>query len=443
MNPPKLNLSKAHAVQSPVIHGQSATKGTVSNDRQLTGSIAVGEPPALPLRVLYYSHTADVSGAEISLLLTISHMPKADSILVAPLGELLKRAERQGIHCRAVSSFRARMTSNPVGLLRGIVGTVAAGLELRRVVGEVKPDVIHANSIRAGLIATVAAVGKEKTCQVVWHVRDNLAENLPGRVIRRVAGWRVNAVFAISTAIQENFATTAKLRRKTVVAHNGIDVSQPTGVSLRGEFGVPEAAFVIAAVGQIAPWKRQMDAVVSFSEFHRQVPRSELWIVGEPKFRRENVEYERQLREAVTTSGLSNNVRFLGFREDVMNVMNSADVLLVTSDNEPFGRVIIEAMLASKPVIGTRGGGVPEIIEHERTGILVNTGDTTAMTRALARLHEDRRWARELGRSGRDRVLHRFSIQSTTECIYRVYLQHVFAKGREYLHEAVYRFGGQ
>lgn len=361
-----------------------------------------------PLKVMFYSHSGEVSGAEISLLLTIEHLHGVKALLVAPEGELLQRARNKGLAVRPIRSHRARMSRNILVLLRGLIGTWTAGRELRRIIRGESPQIVHANSIRAGLIAWTAVWGLNT--RLLWHVRDNLSHGMVGMVIRRIASIRVDGVFAISSAILNDFASFSKLRRKSMVLYNGVDVSQNAGVSIRDEFGVSADTFVIAVVGQIAPWKRQYDAIQAFQVLQESIPRSELWIVGTPKFREENQSYEAQLRSAVSQAGLDNKVRFLGFRNDMMNVMTSIDVLLIPSDCEPFGRVIIEAMLAGKPVVGTNSGGIPEIVLNGHTGYLVGVGDTLMMVTHLTGLYKDKPTAIQYGARGRSRVCEDFSI---------------------------------
>lgn len=364
------------------------------------------------LRVLFYSHSGDVSGAEISLLLTIQHLKMTHTTLAAPEGDLLNRAQTEGIETVTVRSHRARMSNNPVHTLRGVVGTLIAGFQLRRVVRQNRPDIVHANSIRAGLIALVGTFGTK--VPLAWHVRDHLPHNVIGRSIRWLAERYIAAVFVISDAIAQNFSSTPSLRDKTKVIYNGIPLGMPApGGRLRDELKTNSDCFVVGVVGQITPWKRQADALSAFTRFCQRMPHSELWIVGSPKFRRENETYFESLKRTAKKSGMEEHIRFLGHRDDIPEVMQAIDVLLVPSENEPFGRVVIEAMLAGKPVIGTRGGGIPEIIRDGETGFLVDIGDTRTMDQLLQWISCSDNLRRRLGESGRLRCLDQFSIETT------------------------------
>lgn len=371
------------------------------------------------MKILYYNHSDEMSGAEISLLLTISHMPHfIKSVLAAPRGELLNEAGKRGIAIYPIKSFRARLSKGLLTTFVGVIGTFIAGLRLRKLVKEVNPDVVHANSIRAGLISVIGVFGKKK--MLVWHVRDNLPNNIIGTLIRTVARFKVDAIIAISHAICRNFTNgESALRKKTMVVHNGVNTSV-VGRPIRGELGTSEKKFVIGVVGQIAPWKRQVDAIRVYSQFVLEHPNSELWIVGEPKFSQENVDYMRKLKVLVGQLDLNQNIRFLGQRNDVMNVMHSIDVLLIPSENEPFGRVVIEAMLAGKPVVGTNSGGIPEIVLDEKTGLLYKVGSLETVHKKLGRLVAEE-VAQKMGATGRARIKELFSINETCRKICLIY----------------------
>lgn len=387
-----------------------------------------------PLKVLFYSHSGEVSGAEISLLLTMIHIQGVNALLAAPEGELLQRARNKGLEVRPIRSHRARMSRNPLDLVGGIIGIVVAGVRLRLLISAESPDILHANSIRAGLIALIGTCWTGTT--TVWHVRDNLPMNVVGRMIRRIAATQAAGVITISHAVRDNFSKAERLRKKTFVVYNGIPVdvlpTQPTD-SLRDNLAVSSSSFVVGVVGQIALWKRQADAIQAFALFSKNYPDSKLWIVGSPKFRSENTAYYESLQAQSRQLGLQARIRFLGFQPDVTRVMDAIDVLLVPSENEPFGRVVIEAMLAGKPVIGTRGGGIPEIIVDGETGILVNQGDISAMSVALQEMFRSPHLRRVFGDSGRERCLMRFSIDRTCAEIEDVYRSLMIAQERTVL----------
>ena len=372
-------------------------------------------------RVMYYNHYGEMGGAEISLLLTASHMPNASVILVAPEGSLLDAARKRSIPVVAVKSFTARIRKNILVLAIGAFGTWRAGMELRRLVKTYKPDIVHANSVRAGLIGMFATT--RLPVKLVWHVRDQVPQSRIGWAIRKAAGYGTDAIITISEAIKESFSSSDNLSAITTVVHNGIEVqTTPKSLNIRKSLGIDNDKFVVGVVGQIALWKRQMDAVHAFYSFAQDHPDTYLLIVGEPRFRRENYEYEKQLRYIVGALGIGERVIFLGYRTDIPAIMNTLNVLLIPSNNEPFGRVVIEAMMAGVPVIGTDAGGIPEIIgRNQQAGILVPVGDVGSMTVALNKLFNDRQLIRTMGDRGKELVKTRFDIRVTCEKISKVY----------------------
>jgi len=125
-------------------------------------------------------------------------------------------------------------------------------------------------------------------------------------------------------------------------------------------------------------------------------------------------EYEAQLSQQVRDLGLEGCVEFLGFCEDVASAIHSLDIVVHASIlEEPFGRVITEGMLGSKPVVATRGGGVPEIVLDEVTGLLVPMGDVAGMAEAVCKLVADPALRLRMGSAGKQRVLEHFTTEQT------------------------------
>ena len=168
--------------------------------------------------------------------------------------------------------------------------------------------------------------------------------------------------------------------------YNGIDPSPFEAVTaaevddLRRELGL-EGVQVVGAFGRITPWKGQnvlLEALPYLPDVHALV-------VGEAKS--EERTYAEALRQQSKDLGLEDRVHFVGFRRDIPQLMRLSDVVVHTSvAPEPFGRVVVEGMLASRPVVATRGGGVLEIIDDGDNGVLVPPGDPNALAEVLTRL---------------------------------------------------------
>jgi glycosyltransferase involved in cell wall biosynthesis len=146
----------------------------------------------------------------------------------------------------------------------------------------------------------------------------------------------------------------------------------------------------------------------------RELPATQFWIVGEGRLRAE-------LEAAASRNGSLPNVRFLGFRRDVADLMHSIDVMALPSHREPCALVYIEAALAHKPIVACRAGGAPESIADGQTGLLVPVADSKAIADALLTLLTNRTRAAQLGRAGHERARELFGWErfiSTLEGVY-------------------------
>jgi glycosyltransferase involved in cell wall biosynthesis len=389
------------------------------------------------MRIAFYNHTSTISGAEISLLLTAKHLTNAHPILFAPEGELLQRARSQGLDVVALPSFRARMTKNPFLLIIYVIGMLWAGWRLALLMKQSRVDLIHANSIRAGIMAGLFRWYHR--LPVVWHLRDMPPQGYIGKLVRKFAGSTAQALIGISESVIQGIDHPSVAGRCHLV-HNGVELRsfsaearQVIRERIRLELRTPQDARVLAIIGQITPWKRQEDAIEAFASLVREERNAVLWIVGEAKFRQENERYLDKLQEKVKSLHLEDKVVFTGFREDVLEICCVADLLLLCSDNEPFGRVIIEAMSQGTPVVGTRGGGVPEIIQHGMSGFLYEIGNIEELTHCIRQVLDDEIVWSTLSHNGQEQAKERFSITQTSQKIELIYQQLLARPGVELL----------
>jgi glycosyltransferase involved in cell wall biosynthesis len=181
----------------------------------------------------------------------------------------------------------------------------------------------------------------------------------------------------------------------------------------------------LGVVGQITPWKGQDMALRALSALAERHPRLRLLVVGEAKFlsrstRLDNRSYLAELHELASAGRLAGRVRFLGERSDVPTIMSALDALLVPSHDEPFGRVVVEAMAAGTPVIASASAGPAEIVEHGVSGLLAPADDVHAWSKAVERLVTDERAYRELVDRGRVRSAD-FSISAHAQRVLAVY----------------------
>lgn len=195
---------------------------------------------------------------------------------------------------------------------------------------------------------------------------------------------------------------------KVRIVYNGFDPAKAVAhdpgraARLRTELGLgPEP--LVGLFGRLSEWKGQhvfLDAIAAMDGVQAV-------IVGGALFGQDA--YETRIREQASRLGLDGRVRFLGFRSDVPELMASMDAVAHTSVvAEPFGRVVVEAMMCGRPVVATRGGGVTEIIRDGETGLLVPPGDASALAAALGCILSQPALAERLAQQGREDVSRRF-----------------------------------
>jgi glycosyltransferase involved in cell wall biosynthesis len=194
------------------------------------------------------------------------------------------------------------------------------------------------------------------------------------------------------------------------LVYNGIDPGRFDAVDddairkQRQELGLADVPLV-GVFSRISPWKGQHVLIGAL----RRLPGVHALLVGDAIFGEEA--YRDELKKLVKEADVSDRVHFLGNRSDVAALMQMTDIVVHTSvAPEPFGRVIVEGMLARKPVVATAAGGAAEIVRDGSTGVLVRPGDAEALAKALRRLLADPNLALRFGAAGRQVATKEFSL---------------------------------
>ena len=295
---------------------------------------------------------------------------------------------------------------------------------LRRLILTVAPDVIHANSARAGIVATLAARGTGT--QVIWHVHDTLPMHPLSTAVRAFAFFSGNTRFiAVSRSTAMHFQGRFPFGARMLAIHNGVDLSrfpvkQPGISEFRRSIGLSQEDFLVCAVGQICARKGLLELIDALARIRYQARSIHLAVVGKVVFRHEE-EYLKCLCCATERSGLQDRVHFTGELSNVSPVLQAADLLILNSHDEPFGLVLIEAMASGTPVLAARVGGVPEIVTDSENGWLVEKGDTQALAARLLDLSQRKDQLEHVTQRALQEVRLRFSIDRFLQEIERFY----------------------
>ena len=383
------------------------------------------------MKVLFYNHTAQVSGAERVLLLLLARLNRQTfaRVVICPAdGPLKEMVSELGVPCYEVDGLKARFTWRIDHLVRYLASFWRLISQVRAHVRRVNPDLIHANSVRAGLVATAATIGLHTP--VIWHAHDMLPRHPLSTAIRLVVLCSARTrVIAISRAVAGRFRghvlRSAKACASMIVIHNAVDSEEfyPDAASrqkTRNDLNLSDADQAIGIIGQLTPRKGQLELLQAFAFVLQQLPQAKLIIVGAPLFNRDE-EYFRCLTETAQAQGVAEQVRFLGARADIRAITGALDLLVVNSLVEPFGLVVLEAMACGTPVLATAVDGIPEIIRHGEDGWLVPSRDKKALASAIVDLINQPQLRAKLSAAGLEKVRSHFTVEKYIAAVEEFY----------------------
>ena len=319
-------------------------------------------------RVLLVSNRADdMGGGEFSLLLLLEGLVEggqATPVLAVPApGEVSNRAADLGIEIVELPLPRIRFQPwrLPLAIDRA-----------KQVIEAVGPEVVHANGSRAMLIAGSAAA--KRGIPTIWHVRVEGSDPLDRRLLRKAS-----AIVTPSRAVAARFP-----EGDPQVVYNPVAIPEiPTGEPDPLDWIVPadEESWLILVVGEISPNKGQDRVLEGLLRLQTERP-WHLLIAGEGIGGEKS--FVRQLAGRAWDSGVGDRVHFLGFREDISQIMLRADLIVQASRSEGFGRVYVEAMAHGIPTVVTDAGGLAELFELTGYGWQAGQGSAEELSVAIA-----------------------------------------------------------
>lgn len=366
-------------------------EGVVQRHRAVLREAVAPEVAARPMRVVYLDHVAQLSGGEIALLRLLPHLdevqphvilaedgPFADSLVQAGIStEVLAMGETaRGLRKRNVTAAAlpgAAIVSTATYIVR-------LAIRLRRL----RPDLVHTNSLKAGLYGSVAA--RLAGVPMIWHVRDRISEDyLPKPAVRLVK----LMTRRLTSAVIANSRSTMKTLDAAVEPIVLYSVF-PDALTLPDSQEPRDRDQVtVGMIGRLAPWKGQDLFLRAFAEAFPS-GRERCVLVGSAMFGDDEQDYEARLHDLTRELGIEDRVEFRGFRTDVWAELARLDILVHASlTPEPFGQVILEGMAAGVPVVAADAGGPAEIVHDGVNGVLYPMGDRSALAGALKDLAHD------------------------------------------------------
>src|ERR1035437_4524960 len=270
------------------------------------------------MKILFYSHTGQVSGAEKVLLLALKRLDRnrIHPVAVCPDGDLASEITALGIEVSIIPPLEARFTGRVDKFIKYLSSLFASVTHLRSTILGSGADAVHSNSIRAGIVALFATTGTQ--LPVFWHTQDELKCHPASTVIRLLVACSSRLkLIAVSEATATSFrgrVLSIGKPRPIRVIHNGIELERylfdPANRSrIREELQIPADEFVIGIVGQITPRKGQLELIRTFARTRRQMPNATLLIIGSPMFNKDHAFLET-LKKTVNRLNLSDRVKF-------------------------------------------------------------------------------------------------------------------------------------
>jgi glycosyltransferase involved in cell wall biosynthesis len=336
------------------------------------------------MKILFLDQSGKPGGAELCLLDTA--LPHRETSLVGLFadGDFRKLLEQAQVPVQVLTT-EAIAVRKDSSLLQGL-SSVGSLLPLINKVAQLSRDydIIYANTQKALVVGALASWLSK--CPLVYHLHDILSADHFSSVNRRLAITLANRfarlVIANSEASRSAFLAEGG-RSRVEVVYNGFKPElyqnpEPNPAQMRQQLGL-ENCFVVGHFSRLSPWKGQHVLIEALTNCPEDVV---ALLVGDALFGEQA--YVEQIHQQVEQLGLQERVKFLGFRSDVIPLMSTCDLVAHTSTApEPFGRVIVEAMLCGRPVVAAQAGGAIELVENNQTGWLIPPGEPTKLASVI------------------------------------------------------------
>ena len=358
----------------------------------------------------------DKGGSAENTYLTLIGLSRAgyDLILVTGPSDESQSGEREREAVRA-NLERAERAGIRIVRIRGLVrnmkpgGDLSAFLELLRVVRVEKPRIVHTHTSKAGILGRWAAwlcrvpvIVHTPHGHVFWGYFGPLETKLYVTLEKITARITDRIIALTGQERDDHLRFRVAPPEKFVTIHSGVDLSRFDAAlydrsKIRIELDIPPGDLVVGTAGRLTPVKGHVHLIAAAAKILAVHPDTTFVLLGDG-------ELKGRLIEQAEALGLAGKVRFPGWRPDVAAVMSAFDVFVLPSLNEGMGRVLVEAMALSKPVVASRTGGIKDLVADGSNGLLVPPGDAGDLADAILRLLGDAAMRAAMGGEGRRRA---------------------------------------
>ncbi|MFA6448167.1 MAG: glycosyltransferase [bacterium] len=367
-----------------------------------------------PLNILYLLPELTVGGVETHVLALSGGMKKMghNVVVVSNGGALVPRLEESGIEHITLPVHR----KSPI-TVRDMASRV------RKLVDERGIDVVHAHSRVPAWIAHYAV--RDGRAAFIITAHGQYAPHIGSRVM--ALGDRI---ICVSRVVLDHMADKLGADRDRMrVVYNGINIEEATrdfevrrpAADVKKELGIPEGAPVIGSIGRLTMTKGLRFFVDALRQVKNRVPGVKAILVGDGPLRKE-------LQDRAAELGMAEDLIFTGVRTDIYDLLGIMDVYVVSSLYEGFPMGCLEAMSTHVPIVATRVGGIPEMLENNRTALLAEPKDSATLSDNIARLLEDRGFAAKLTEGGYHDIVSKFSQRKMVSDVLEIYYETLRSK---------------
>lgn len=367
------------------------------------------------LRVLFVSHDSDMYGAQQCLanfLMNVDRHVISPYVVCPYKGPLVEILERHDIPVFVRSlqhwvtsgkQINANYMTRLSGFLRGLrhrVWAIAHLIESHNI------DVVYTNTCTCIEGALAAKITKRPH---VWHLHEIVRSNRELRAL--LPQWALNLIIPLlSTRVLVNSRFVADAYRtppaatKTYLVYNGINLSQfqrarPVDNPIFDQLHLSPKTKMVAIIGALHPRKGITTFIDAAAIVKANIDNVIFLVIGSG-----SSEFTNRLQNHVAEKALTGCVHFLGWRNDINEILAVADLLVVAAEQEPFGLTIVEAMASGMPVVATRSGGPEEIVLDGKTGLLVSPAKPQELAEGIIKVLQDGVLAKAFGSAGRERA---------------------------------------
>ena len=378
------------------------------------------------MRVFFVSHVSEKYGGGRSLLDLIDGLLRRgiECYVVMPRqGPLMKEFKDRHIEC-GILPIKSWAFSGKMSLKHILCGglNIFSSLIVAIKAYFWKADIIYSNSSIIPVGALAAFFGRKPH---IWHIREfgeedyGLSFDLGERLSRRLMGWLSFRVIVISDALRQKYSLYIS-NKKLIMIYDAVSAPGQSCVSVDSK--IP----ILAIIGLIHPAKGQMEAVLAIADLVGRGILVKLKILGGEG----NSEYFRQLKYVIIQNKIADYVEFAGYVDDTAPFYSSADIILVCSRHEAFGRVAVEGMLFEKPIIGVRSGATPELIREGFNGLLYEPGNYRELAEKIMYLVERPEEAKRMGENGFREASEKYTIEKCANEVYKILQEVVKSKNK-------------